>query len=369
MSDETGLHRERWISEHVAVRLDHYILVFGGVHGERCSFPIWMYNLYTEQWSTHWSLQTEHGPSQMVNACAVAITDDVYMFGGRDPVTDYWSNTLWKLSKSLKGLFTWCKVRTKNMNLPSPRDRFTGWEYAGNLWIFGGRGDLPDGYLNDHGEISTRGITRNNQLLCFNPSSEEWTNPECSGQVPTPRGAHATATIRDKVWLYGGYHFPTVLDDFYQLTMSTLVWTQIQTGQPKPRELGLCSLNAITDEQLVLHGGSAGYNIYAVNDTWIFHLPSQTWKKLDTSKKDYHRMSHTASVGINGSVIIIGGTLNFFSCYDIYTDTFNIRLEPKSLQQLALQTINKDRTHLPWGSLPKKLIDLLGTEEDTQQSS
>ena len=101
---------------------------------------------------------------------------------------------------------------------------------------------------------------------------------------------------------------------------------QLQTSGPKPKALSLCSLNAVTDQQLVLHGGStsADYEIDAQNDTWIFHLPSQTWKQY-RSKKDYRRMSHTASTGVNSSAIIIGGKRDhsILDNYDIYTQTFH----------------------------------------------
>ena len=62
---------------------------------------------------------------------------------------------------------------------PSPRSEPSGWEYAENLWIFGGDGPSPDGYLYDYVDFHEQG--ENNQLLHFDPSRVEWTNPECFG--------------------------------------------------------------------------------------------------------------------------------------------------------------------------------------------
>ena len=62
----------------------------------------------------------------------------------------------------------------------------TGWEYAGKLCVFGGRGPSPEGYLNDYGDIAGDFLMKlNNQLLCYNPNSKRWTNPQCFGATPT----------------------------------------------------------------------------------------------------------------------------------------------------------------------------------------
>ena len=61
----------------------------------------------------------------------------------------------------------------------------------------------PDGYLNDHGDFERV----NNQLLCFDPCEQEWTNVKTSGTIPGPRMSHAAANIGDKVWLYGGWNY------------------------------------------------------------------------------------------------------------------------------------------------------------------
>ena len=51
----------------------------------------------------------------------------------------------------------------------------------------------------------------------------------------------------------------------------------------------------------------------------------------------------------------------------MYNCVFNVMLEPKSLQQLAIKTVYEHRTGLPWRWLPKMVIKLMlyGRGDDT----
>ena len=188
---------------HVAVRLNDYIVRIGGIGPktkEMSQYEIWTYNLYTAQWRKHHVLNVNSVPSPVFAACAAAIGKDIYMFGGF-PYTRPWrpTNELWKLTTT--GFFKWSKAEFQNaMKLPSPRWNHSGWEYAECLWVFGGT--VPDKlqteYLCDHGDFIHE-VT--NQLLCYDPSTKRWTNPQCFGAVPVPQSDHSTATIKDTVWL------------------------------------------------------------------------------------------------------------------------------------------------------------------------
>ena len=148
--------------------------------------------------------------------------------------------------------------------------------------------------------------------------------------------------------------------------MCTLTWTQIQIHHTRPLGRRLSSLNAITDNQLVLHAGTSSVRSKGLSDTWIFDLQSQSWKQY-TSNKDNPRLGHTGLPGINGEIIIFGGTGS--NC-ELRTATFHVMLEPKSLQQLALKMVYMHRAGLPWINLPQKLIQLidLRAEDNTEQN-
>ena len=206
MSDE--LEQTVRIVDHMAVNLNHYILVFG----YRSQKYLYTYNLYTEEWKEHIDRKWRRDPHSCYgNACAAVLGQDVYTFGGTRRYGGV-TNALWKLNKTPAGQFFWTKVEYQSKtDVPSPRCYHSGWEYEGNLWTFGGFGPLPNG---------ANGL--NNELHYFCPSTKAWTNPKCSGQVSPPMQNQATAIKEHKVWLYGA------TDDFYELNMQSLTWTTLE---------------------------------------------------------------------------------------------------------------------------------------------
>ena len=144
-------------SGHVAVCVEHCLLLFGGAwqdDGQDLQlFPadvIWMYNLYTEQWKKYMIPTKERVPHVTHETHAQVIEYVVYMFGGSNGHSKDSTNALWTLTNISDGSFAWDEIVTANdADAPSPRYRHTGWEYAGNLWVFGGQGLPPVRYLND----------------------------------------------------------------------------------------------------------------------------------------------------------------------------------------------------------------------------
>ena len=366
------------IDSHCAVSLDNFVIVFGGVCRLKplSTHLIWSYNLYTEEWRKHVIPYIRCAPEPFYGAVAAVVEKTIYTFGGRNAKDCVVRNALWKLSRTKEGGFTWCSINAQCIKKsPSPRFGHTGWEYAGKLWIFAGLGHSPDNYLNDHGDRIWDDfflLAKNNQLLCFDPSIENWSNPQCFGSVPTPRNNHASVIIKDTVWLFGGSsglktYMNDVPVDIFELRMNTLTWNKIQNAQPHPQARSKCTLS-VKDDKLVLHGGRTELCLWksmptVLSDTWIMDLRSHSWRQY-TSRKDRARVFHTGSTGLN-SVIIIGG------CGETYQDTpeviFSVMLEPKSLQQVAMQVILKHQNELPLNCLPMKLLSLLGISDKQNQ--
>ena len=338
---------------HVAVSLQNYVLVFAGAFIEEdagCNDVmrfIWSYNLYTERWRKYRIPESKSTPHMDAYASAVAIGTDVYMFG--------LSNSVWQLTINKNRCFTWTKMPEKaKSETPSPRQFHSAWEYLGKMWIFGGSGTSPScGFLNEHGDKHKQGIEScNNQLLCYDPCCNTWTNPKCFGDVPCPRARHATAIIRNKVFLYGGSGqyggYQTCSYDFCMMNMDSLSWTTINKNQPNPGHRVELSLTAVTANQLALVGG-----VRALGDdsTWIFDIENGMWKEYTQFKDHLCRYLHTGTRGLTSSVFIIGG----LSRGTPKENTSLLLLEPKSLQQLAMYIIYQHMDMLPWQSLPSKI--------------
>ena len=323
-----------------------------------------------------WYQMTKIVPAGTLHSCGVVIGADIYMFGGGG-VWDYavgmrnCTNALWKLTRPSKHYFEWSEIVTQpQAKAPSPRYSHSGWEYAGKLWIFGGIGLPLAGYLNDHGDFKVDVRNRNlygenNQLLCCNPSSGVWRNPNTSGTIPRQCHSHATTIIGEKVWVYGGRNldYTFEIQDLFQLNMISLTWTKIKTDEPQPPYRWSCSWNAVTEHQLVLHGGVAR-NGYAVDDTWIFDLSSLSWRQYKPDIWcDNYLCSHTGTVGLKGTVMIVGGGNNFCpmdndAIWEVYSHTFHLEIEPKSLRQQAMWIIHQHGDAISWNLLPTSLKKL-----------
>ena len=364
MVNETEL---QWISGHCAVCLDNSIILFGGSYDAvdlLSTDVIWTYNLYTDKWEKHATSKRRVAPEPFEYAVAVTIEGTIYRFGGRRYDGDVATNDLWTLSRTETGGFTWSFIKYQSdKESPSPRYGHTGWQYAGKVWIFGGKGHLPQRYLHDHGDVEGVIVITNNQLLSYDPNTNKWINPQCFGEVPSPRTDHSSTIFREKVFLFGGYNENLgFLDDFLQLNMYSLKWTRIQTGQHRPEASCDCTLTATTDNQLVLRMPGS--------DTWIMDLASHSWR-LYSSEEDHDRYDHAATLGLNSNVIIIGGYVEewFDDSHEMHDIIFHVMLEPKCLQKLAVHTIYKHQANLSLKCLPKKLIALLGITGNKQGSA
>ena len=171
---------------HMVVWFDPSVVVIGGTFS-LSNRVIWMYNIYTDQWKKH-EMPVEKDqpiPPVTMDACAIVIGQVIYMFGGYHQPNIIFTSRLWTLSKTEpEGEFAWCEVEFQNEVLfPSPRAKHCGWEYKEKLWVFGGVGPSPAGYLDNYFnfKMCERQIGYNNQLLCFDPSSKKWTDIKCSG--------------------------------------------------------------------------------------------------------------------------------------------------------------------------------------------
>ena len=391
MTQET---RPPMLLEHAAVRLEDSIVVFGGYV---CNNPntcihkscepmnaIWVYNLHVDKWRKY---DIIHDNKEITGVCGIAIGQDIYVYGCQDRQN---MATIWTLTRDRKGCFSWREVLVNKP--PSNRRHMAGWEYEKKSWLFGGFGKSPAdfGSLNDFVNFDLAIMNRgyNNQLICFDPSSKEWTNLRCSGAVPSPRSHHLSARVGDEVYVFGGRSARSKLHDLCKLGMKHFVWTWIQIINPVPKRYHY-SLSAITENKLLFHDG------YSPCATWILDLSSLSCKEYKGTMDD-HWEEHMGVTGLHGSVIIIGGrsrtesesefesliagggfddilldtgdrSRTFDDVQQEYLLTSCIRLEPQSLQQLAMKAVYENRCPVLWKQLPKSLIQkIMGTspEED-----
>ena len=359
------------LRDHVAVRLMDCIVVVSSNVPE-----IWSYNLWTEKWRKCTVFKEEQIPPTK-HQCGVVIQSNIYLFGGCD-----YDDMLWKLTRSPDGSFEWNIIDIgDHKKSPSVRYGHCGWEYGSKMWIFGGFGFSPVDFLNDHGDFTVGSVSRyinfgwNNQLICFDPSIQTWQSLKCFGDVPSPRAFASVARIMDTVWLYGGTtamrrynafaaRTAPFADELFQLNMSTLAWTRIETSTPKPEAIG-AGLTPITEKQLVLYGGS-------VESVQILDVGSYTWKKHSAVQRGIGSRLHyrTGITGLKSNVTIIGvfpvaTRSRKLSRKQSSSLSRSVMLEPKSLLQLAIKIISENKNELPWKCLPESFrCKMMDTETE-----
>ena len=333
-----------FMESHVAVRWKDSMVVLSDHNRRR----VWLYNLWTEQWQKYSLQKGQYLPIED-GQCGVEIGSDIYMFRG--------FGQLWKLMRITDDLFAYDTIPTKDpTKTPSPREAYSAWQHGEKMWIFGGFGDPPVGYLHDYGDfIGAGSFTCNNQLLCYDPFSHMWTNIRCSGDTPSPRTYAAVAVTKDKSYLYGGHKSLQRLYDLYELSMRSFTWTQVKVSGPKPTYSLTTSLIPVTDNTLVLYCG----NGHGKGCTKILDVKSHILKEhLET--KIGHCFVNTGTTGLRGSAIILSGSIH---SHQSYNPVLTVRIEPKSLQQLAMQMIYQKVDRTLWEMLPKTLRrKMMGTK-------
>lgn len=250
----------------------------------------------------------------------------------------------------------------------SPRDKFAAWDYHDKLYIFGGYGPNINEYLHGVGEFFWDTFPLcgwNNQLLEYDVSTSQWSLVECSGSVPSPRAAHGATRLGRRVFMFGGRHDTTRLNDLHMLDMSDFVWTKIIDNcglQPVGRSWH--TFTQITSGQILLYGGYTNDQV-PLADRWIFDVETMRWRDLGVAADDLPRLWHTATFFSDGEVIIFGGCHGDILSHDEPPEHSNtvvtFRIKPPSLVQLSLTASSShyDRLKAHYDQLPKHLLHRL----------
>ena len=332
---------------------------------------IWTYRLDTLQWEKFVIPINQMIPPGFRFSSLTAIGRNIYLFGGQTTVNHavQATNYMWKLSGTAQHGFKWSEIKTKDdKHALSPRAKHGACAYKDKLWIFGGQGIPLDGYLNDANSefIHIRqhvpgSLGYNNQLLCFSPSLQKWRNPKCHGDVPSPQTGRYVTQFGDNIWncridVTGNRN------GLWELNMQSFVWTKIKVDCPvKPSGRYEYTFTAINVNTCVLHGGDGIPAGTALSDTWLFDLPSTSWRKY-TGSADHIRSKHSATRGTNNSISIFGGLSNNENLpvgekMNLCDDVYIIRLEPESLLKLTSKVVCNNRAVLQnyWKYLPGRL--------------
>ncbi|KAG8517761.1 Kelch domain-containing protein 2, partial [Galemys pyrenaicus] len=293
-------------SGHVAVGDGRHMFVWGGYKSNQVRglydfyLPreeLWIYNMETGRWK---KINTEGDvPPSMSGSCAVCVDRVLYLFGGHHSR----GNT--------------------NKNSSHPR----GW--------------------NDHVHI-------------LDTETFIWSQPITTGKAPSPRAAHACATVGNKGFVFGGRYRDARMNDLHYLNLDTWEWNELIPQGICPVGRSWHSLTPVSSDHLFLFGGFTT-DKQPLSDAWTYCISKNEWIQFNHPYTEKPRLWHTACASDEGEVIVFGGCANNLLVHHRAAHSNEILIfsvQPKSLVRLSLEAVIcfKEILANSWNCLPKHLL-------------
>ncbi|XP_068005248.1 kelch domain-containing protein 2 isoform X3 [Melanerpes formicivorus] len=290
----------------------------------------------------------------------VAVTDGrcMYVWGG---YKFYMLN-----SRSTDKVLQWVRVECQGVP-PSSKDKLGVWVYKNKLIFFGGYGYFPEGkqrgtFEFDETSFWNSGLPRgwNDHVHVLDTETFTWSQPITTGKTPSPRAAHACATVGNRGYVFGGRYRESRMNDLYYLNLDTWEWNEIITQGICPVGRSWHSLTPISSDHLFLFGGFTT-DKQPLSDAWIYCISKNEWIQFEHNYAEKPRLWHTACASEEGEVIVFGGCANNLLAHSKAAHSNEIlifSLQPRSLVRLCLEAVIcfKEMLASSWNCLPKHLL-------------
>ncbi|KAJ4298732.1 Negative regulator of mitotic exit [Collariella sp. IMI 366227] len=223
----------------------------------------------TRQWSR--ALPAGPRPTGRYGHSLNILGSKIYVFGGQ--VEGYFMNDLaafdlnqlqmpnnrWEMLISTSDNSTSSQVK-----IPPARTNHSMVTYNDKLYLFGG----------------TNGFQWFNDVWCYDPMTNLWSQLECIGYIPSPREGHAAAIVDDVMYIFGGRTDEGAdLGDLAAFRITSRRWYTFQNMGPSPSPRSGHSMTAVA-KTVVVVGGEPSSAATAVNDLALVYC-------LDTTKIRY----------------------------------------------------------------------------------
>ncbi|XP_048455604.1 kelch domain-containing protein 2 isoform X3 [Rhincodon typus] len=310
-------------SGHVAVAYGSYMYILGGyknaaVQGYNDFYlpreELWIYSMETGRWKKKY---TEGDvPQSMSGSCAACVDGVLYLFGGhhvRGNTNEFYILKLGTKDKILH----WERIKDFKGVPPSPKDKLGCWVYKNKLIFFGGYGYQPRGQYHGSFEFDESSFWNashprgwNNHVHFIDLETFTWYQPITKGKAPSPRAAHACATIGNRGYVFGGRYQDARTNDLYYLDLDTWEWNEVvQSPDQIPVGRSWHSLTTISNDHLFLFGGFTT-DKQPLSDAWIYSVSKNEWLKVEHQYSDRPRLWHSACTSDEAEVIVFGGCAN-----------------------------------------------------------
>ncbi|XP_073656611.1 kelch domain-containing protein 2 isoform X6 [Tursiops truncatus] len=250
----------------------------------------------------------------MSGSCAVCVDRVLYLFGGHHSRGN--TNKFYMLdSRSTDRVLHWERIDCQGIP-PSSKDKLGVWVYKNKLIFFGGYGYLPEDKVLGTFEFDETSFWNsshprgwNDHVHILDTETFVWSQPITTGKAPSPRAAHACATVGNKGFVFGGRYRDARMNDLHCLNLDTWEWNELIPQGICPVGRSWHSLTPVSSDHLFLFGGFTT-DKQPLSDAWTYCISKNEWIQFNHPYTEKPRLWHTACASDEGEVIVFGGCAN-----------------------------------------------------------
>ncbi|OAA75617.1 Kelch-type beta propeller [Akanthomyces lecanii RCEF 1005] len=253
---------------HSSLLVGNAFIVYGGdtkiEDADVLDETLYLLNTSTRHWSR--ALPAGPRPSGRYGHSLNILGSKIYIFGGQ--VEGYFMNDLaaFDLNQLQMANNRWEILLQSDASpsIPAARTNHTVINYNDKMYLFGG----------------TNGFEWFNDVWCYDPKVNKWSQLDCIGYIPSRREGHAAALVDDVMYIFGGRtEEGTDLGDLAAFRISLRRWYTFQNMGPSPSPRSGHSMTTV-GKSIVVLGGEPSTAASTVNDLGILYV-------LDTTKIRY----------------------------------------------------------------------------------
>ncbi|SPQ19060.1 eb429a89-f91f-43bd-9caa-39ab242b97d5 [Thermothielavioides terrestris] len=258
---------------HASLLVGNAFIVFGGdtkiEETDILDETLYLLNTSTRQWSR--ALPAGPRPIGRYGHSLNILGSKIYVFGGQ--VEGYFMNDLSAFDLNQLQMPNNCwemlipssdSANPPQAKIPPARTNHTMVTFNDKLYLFGG----------------TNGFKWFNDVWCYDPMTNLWSQLDCIGYIPSPREGHAAALVDDVMYIFGGRNEEGAdLGDLAAFRITSHRWYTFQNMGPSPSPRSGHSMTTV-GKTIVVVGGEPSSAATAVNDLALVYC-------LDTTKIRY----------------------------------------------------------------------------------
>ncbi|KAJ3522431.1 hypothetical protein NM208_g12862 [Fusarium decemcellulare] len=253
---------------HSSLLVGNAFIVYGGDtkidESDVLDETLYLLNTSTRQWSR--ALPAGPRPSGRYGHSLNILGSKIFIFGGQveglfmNDLSAFDLNQL-QMSNNRWEILVQGETSPK---MPAARTNHTMITFNDKMYLFGG----------------TNGFQWFNDVWCYDPAVNKWSQLDCIGYIPAPREGHAAALVDDVMYVFGGRtEEGTDLGDLAAFRISSRRWYTFQNMGPSPSPRSGHSMTTV-GKSIVVLGGEPSSATTSVSDLGLLYV-------LDTSKIRY----------------------------------------------------------------------------------